>query len=486
MISLLLGLFSSGLGFAQPKAITKNNLASLNPVFKLDQLDPNAMITLDVAENAESEKNGIKFFNYIVRLLNPQNQKGIDFKYSADQQSYTPVLDKNLNGLKQNQTAIKIGFNQNAPFNSLHIPISQLDKTATLTAILSAHFSKQFYQNQMLLLALNNAPHHTVFETKNTEVSGNPANEFIISELANLSNLSSAFLNSETSAFSLKASEEYAPIKIMDDHNRLLHGLIYLDFTSQKPQRLTFSTYGLCWENHQSLTVDVTDQIIPIYLSCAPHGVHQVYLNIIQPFPVYLSTTSKSLNVHSENILSFDLFSDNFVQLKSSTIIPYTFIYLDLSDQFLKSQALKAANSIIESVQVERAHFSIFASNHLKPLIIKSSDLTKITKNNYFMRLQSLAPNPPGIHQETQLIIDNCLKANNQILNPIELIFVFTGSNASFNLNLINAVVMGLPQNISIHCTLYIPAKHIGLYKTEDLLRHRFLDKITIEIQYFK
>lgn len=102
------------------------------------------------------------------------------------------------------------------------------------------------------------------------------------------------------------------------------------------------------------------------------------------------------------------------------------------------------------------------------------------------MRLHSLAPNPPGIHQETQLIIENCLKADNQLLDPIDLIFVFTGNNASFNLNLINAIIMGLPQNTSIHCTLYIPAKHIGLYKTEDLLRHRFLDKIIIEFQYFK
>jgi hypothetical protein len=486
ILPLLLGLLSSGLSFAQPKTITKNNLASLNPVFKLDQLDPNAIITLDVADHAETEKNGIKFINYIVRFINPQNQKGTDFKYSADQQCYIPVLDKNLNGLKQDQAAIKIGFYQNAPFKSLRIPISQLDKTSTLTAILSAHFSKQFDQNQLLLLALNKTHQLTLHETKNAVITNNAANEFIISEFANLSTLSSAFLNSENRAFALKASEEYPPIKIMDDENKLLHGLIFLDLPYQQLQKLTYSTYGMCWKNHQSLTVDVTDHIIPVYLSCEPHSENQVHLNITQPFPVYLSAKSTPQKTPPANSLSFDLFNDKFIQLKGATILPYTFIYLDLSDQFLKSQALKAANNIIESVQDEGSHFSLFASNHLKPLIINSSDLTKETKNNYFMRLHSLAPNPPGIHQETQLIIENCLKADNQLLDPIDLIFVFTGNNASFNLNLINAIIMGLPQNTSIHCTLYIPAKHIGLYKTEDLLRHRFLDKIIIEFQYFK
>lgn len=483
---LLLGIMLSNLCFGQAETTTQHQAVSLNSVIKLDQLDPNAIITLDIADHTESGDYGIKFYDYSLKYITAQNQNGADFRYSAEHQCFIPVLDKNISGIKQEQASIKIGFHKQTPIN-IRIPRSQLDNTTTLAAILSAHFSKDFDQNQMLLIASCKTSRFPVLETENSEAANNKlADVFILTELSNLRTLPSIFFKPETRAFVLSMPDHKTPINILDNENRRLQSLIFIDIPGQQFQKLSYSTYGMCWMNHQSIKVDKAANIIPVYLSCSPDKAHQVTLNIIQPYPVYLSAKSRPLVAMQKNSLSFDLFNEKFIQLTGSTTLPYSFIYLDLSDQFLKSKAIEVTDNLIESIQHEKSTFSVFASNHLKPVIFKSADYDKETKNQYFMRLLSLAPNPPGIYQETQLIYENCFNTDFEIRDPLHLLFVFTSGNASFNLKIINSILMELPQDIRIDCTIYIPAQHIGLYKTEELLKYRFLDNKVVNFQYFK
>lgn len=468
---------------AQSASFSDNRSTVYNPHILLEHIDQNAVISLTAVADSELEKDGIVYYDYQLEYISSGFQSSRFFVFSEDRKRLIPakpdVSEKSIPGISK----FKIGFNKTTTFNSIRVYRGQFEKTTTLTAFLSAYFQGVSDKSDFIFIASDNLTKFSGKKNDSHAAVGKTA-IFHVSDLDNLYNLPLEIRYSDAYCFVLENKISNIPIRIADAEKRLLHSIVLIDAHESFKTKMTFATHGLCNRNHQSFSFVPTNSIIPVYLSCPPQSSRQVNLDIVQLYPLSFSNPDKEDNAHS-NVLSFDLFEHRFIRLKGKITTDYGLIYIDLSNQFIKKKTLDVVERIIDSLEQSNSNYSLFASNHLNPLVLHSADISKQTKNEYFMRLLSLAPDPPGIYKETQLLKENCLKTYKFLLDPLDLFFVFSGGSASFNLNLINSVVRDLPYAATVRCKIYVPASQTGEYNSKQLLRYRHLDRVKIEFQHF-
>lgn len=457
-----------------------------NPEIKLEGLNPDAFLRLDMNEKPAVNFNGIEFYQYRLNAISVYERNTVEFLYSTEYQSFEPITMINGNQHNSTEAHIILGFYKTTPFHNLQLPIEKMENPATITSMLANHFSEGLNAQLMLMIrapksVFSPIPENESYTTKLPEI-------FILTEMHQARSLPVFLYTPETDIILLNNSTITPTFQLIDHQNRKLHTLITIEalFKNQPHRSLTISSHGLCFDNHQSQSYELINNTIPVYLACPPYKENQVTLTIAPNYPLHLSSKTSQKTYDSGNPLTFDLFMDNTIQLKARLYRPYTLVYIDLGNQFLKSSAIRLTDSILLKLKQESGAYSLYASNHLKPIIINDSDLDAKAKNKFLMRLHSLAPNPPGIHQETQLIFESCFNQNHLVFDPLHLIFLLTTENTNFYLRLLSYIAADLPDASTVRCTIILPKSQIEHFKKKDLIQHRSLDKIFIDFKYIK